>query len=216
MPATDQTWYPMKLLHRLFAVASLALLATTVWLLAKDHQRPWKQYQRTANRIEGRTAAWRQYQVQADQEQDSAAGPADLMQLEAAAERETKYFHFEHGIPRPGKRLLELPILDAFNSPLRIENLWAEGLTQDFNFRQVPRFDRCTTCHTAMQKTEPGSAAAPAFPQEQRLDFTLSPAAVSDRPRLTATQRGARWRAVSHALPVGSRLNNLRPPFLEY
>ncbi|MCU0874666.1 MAG: hypothetical protein MUE50_20235, partial [Pirellulaceae bacterium] len=192
MPATDQTWYPMKLLHRLFAVASLALLATTVWLLARDHQRPWKQYQRTANRIEGRTEAWRQYQLRADQEQDSAVGRADLMQLEAAAERETQYFHFEHGIPRPGKRLLELPILDAFNSPLRIENLWAEGLTQDFNFRQVPRFDRCTTCHTAMQKTEPGSAAAPAFPQEQRLDFTLSPAAVSDRPRLTATQREAR------------------------
>jgi cytochrome c551/c552 len=212
MPATDQTWYPMKLLHRLFAVASLALLATTVWLLAKDHQRPWKEYQRTANRIEGRTAAWRQYQLQADQEQDSAAGRADLMQLEAAAERETKYFHFEHGIPWPGKRLLELPILDAFNSPLRIENLWAEGLTQDFNFRQVPRFDRCTTCHTAMQKTEPGSATAPAFPPEQRLEFTLSPAAVSDRPRLTATQRGARNAASTAAPPPISPPPNAPSP----
>ena len=40
MPASDQTAYPMKLLHRLFALASLALLATTVWLLVKDHQRP--------------------------------------------------------------------------------------------------------------------------------------------------------------------------------
>jgi len=190
MPASDQTWYPMKRLHRLFAVAALALLATTVWMLALDHQRPWKQYQRTARRIESRTAAWRQYRSQAERNPDAAANPAELRQRETGAERDFQYFYFEHGLPWPGKRLLELPILDAFNSPLQIENLWAEGLTQDFNFRQVRRFDRCTTCHTAMQKTEPGSPDAPAYPSEQTLQFTVSPTAAP--PRLTATQRGAR------------------------
>ncbi len=67
MPASDQTAYPMKLLHRLFALASLALLATTVWLLAKDHQRQWKQYQRTAHRIDGRAASWRKLQYETDE-----------------------------------------------------------------------------------------------------------------------------------------------------
>jgi len=353
MPASDQTMYPMKLLHRLFALASLALLATTVWLLAKDHQRPWKQYQRTANRLEGRVAGWRKLQYETGEAErrrrqiesqleearrqeldrdrlsqfrtqvardaqrrgvpedltgfdracdqlessrrdksgqagDSSGLPstlraavlaqmrrliddarrrenvradaqrlrtadwdvakaevglavrsglsaaeieqrqaaADKLQAEVAelarqhaaakdhrlaldtifadltarerelakqladnradvarlegtvAERKSAYFNLEHGFPLPGKKFLELPILDAFNSPLRIENLWAEGLTQDFNFRQVPRFDRCTTCHTAVQKTEPGSANTPAYPREQILQFTLSVAAL--------------------------------------
>jgi len=165
MPATDQTWYPMKLLHRVFALASLALLAASIWLLVQDHRRPWKQYQRTANRIAGRMAAWRELEF------DPNAG---------SRAAEPRYFHFERGFPLPDSKLLELPILDAFNSPLRIENLWAEGLTQDYHFREVPRFDRCTTCHTAMQKTEPGSADAPAYPREHLLQFTVTPNVVFD------------------------------------
>jgi len=157
MPATDQTWYPMNVLHRVFALASLALLAATVWLLIQDHRRPWKQYQRTANRIDRQMAAWRESPPNAE------AGPV-----------EPRYFHFDRGFPRPGRKLLELPIVDAFNSPLRIENLWAEGLTQDYHFREVPRFDRCTTCHTAIQKTELGSADSPAYPREDVLEFTLA------------------------------------------
>jgi len=367
VPASDQTAYPMKLLHRLFALACLALLATTVWLLVQDHQRQWKQYQRTANRIDSRVASWRKRQYETDEavrqrqqlqrqleqardqqldsrllaqfraqvvcdaqrrgtsdelagfdqacrrleafcrgqagQTDGAGGPAaglraavlaqlrtliaaarlrederanaqrlrtadwdvakadvglavragrpaeevgrrqiaadrlraevaelarrhaaakehrlaldatfaqltvrereleqkladsraDLERLEAAAvNRESEYFHLRRGFPRPGKRFLELPILDAFNSPLRIENLWAEGLTQDFNFRHVPRFDRCTTCHTAMQKTQPGSADAPAYPREQLLQFALQiPVSEAASARSTATQRGA-------------------------
>ena len=53
-----------------------------------------------------------------------------------------------------GKRWLELPILDAFNSPLTIENLWSEDLEQDYNHRMVRRFDRCTTCHQSMEKND--------------------------------------------------------------
>ncbi len=209
MPATDQTWYSLKLLHRLFAVASLALLATTVWMLARDHRRPWKEYQRTARRIESLTAAWRQYQSPTGQD-PGAASTAELSQLEAAAARDSQYFYFEHGLPWPGKRLLELPILDAFNSPLQIENLWAEGLTQDLNFRQVPRFDRCTTCHTAMQKTEPGSPDAPAYPGEQLLQFTVSVGAGA--PRLTATQRGARETNAAAAPAATSTPGNATSP----
>jgi hypothetical protein len=46
MPATEQTWYDLKALHVMFAVTAVALLGATVWMLAADHDRPWKQYAR--------------------------------------------------------------------------------------------------------------------------------------------------------------------------
>src|SRR5690606_19779667 len=50
--------------------------------------------------------------------------------------------------PFLGKRWLELPILDAFNSPLKITNLWTDNLKiPNGSFGAVRRFDRCTTCH---------------------------------------------------------------------
>ncbi len=67
-----------------------------------------------------------------------------------------------------------MPILTAFNSPLKIDNLWTEGLTQPIgSFGQVRRFDRCTTCHKAIDKTMPGSAVEPAYTPAVELDFTL-------------------------------------------
>ncbi len=47
MPSPDDTYYNIKRLHVVFAVSSLALLAVTVWMLAADHWRQWKVYQRT-------------------------------------------------------------------------------------------------------------------------------------------------------------------------
>jgi hypothetical protein len=75
----------------------------------------------------------------------------------------------------PGKKVLELPILDAFMSPLRIENHWADGLTQSYNFSDVRRFDRCVTCHQAIEKTMPGSAVKAGYESERTLRFALAP-----------------------------------------
>ncbi len=47
MPASETTFYNVKRLHAVFAVSSLALVAVTVWMLAIDHWREWKVYQRT-------------------------------------------------------------------------------------------------------------------------------------------------------------------------
>jgi cytochrome c2 len=351
MPATEETAYPIKRLHRIFAVTSLALLATTIWLLVADHRRPWKQYQRAANEIELRMTRLRKFQhetgeairarhrlqerldaarqqgldpalltqirqavvaaaqrrgvapeleqfdqrlaawaavadesessqsrrqeanpqrqaareavlhavdaliadaefAEASQRDRRNAAASDLevakaganlavrtgrsrdevarlqavvdqaaqvlraarveheqreahleqlrtlrdqltreereLQKRLAASREelerlerlliarrSTWFEFEDGVPKPGKKLLELPVLDAFNSPLRVHNLWAEGLTQDYHFREVPRYDRCTTCHTAIDKSladQPGSLL---YPLEQVLHFAL-------------------------------------------
>ena len=47
MRSSDDTYYNLKRLHVVFLIASLALLAVTVWMLTADHRRPWKGYQRT-------------------------------------------------------------------------------------------------------------------------------------------------------------------------
>lgn len=72
-----------------------------------------------------------------------------------------------------GKRLLTLPILDAFGSPLKIENLWSEGNEVFNNFHKVPRFDRCTTCHQAMEKSLPGEATKAAYVAQREIDFRI-------------------------------------------
>lgn len=364
MPATEQTWRNSKLLHKVFAVSSVVLLFSTIWMFAKDHNRPWKHYQKTSNKIDITTTEWRTYQFQTDtaqreqqrleealratrrmaldvqlledfraaveseidrsgisvnlsgvdnrmseldsflsayealrsedsanEEAVEAAGLAverardalvkelrtmvekakfrettklgerkfksadldaakanvglavrdglsneevDRLQgvvdglkeqlaglsleyealnahraelqgivdrltadelaaekavgdnqaelerlLSAAKDKRSTYFNFVYGIPMPGKKMLESPILDAFNSPLKIDNLWSDGLTQDYNFSDVRRFDRCTTCHRAIDKTQPGTATQQAFPESKVLTFAL--ATINDR-----------------------------------
>ena len=60
MPSSDSTYYNVKRLHVVFAAASLALLAVTAWMVAADHWREWKVYQRTfRDRVEPwLTEAW--------------------------------------------------------------------------------------------------------------------------------------------------------------
>ena len=98
---------------------------------------------------------------------------ADAERLESAIDERQSTF-FTSSPPFLGKRWLEMPILTAFNSPLKIDNLWTEGLTQPIgSFGQVRRFDRCTTCHKAIDKAMPGSAVEPAYTPAEEIDFTL-------------------------------------------
>ena len=57
MPATEQTWRNLKVLHVVFAVTSVLLLVSTVVMLAVDHNRPWKKYQREFRALETWSAA---------------------------------------------------------------------------------------------------------------------------------------------------------------
>jgi mono/diheme cytochrome c family protein len=45
-----------------------------------------------------------------------------------------------------------LVILDAFNSPLRINQITLNDLPIDYSFKYVTRFDRCTTCHLGIDR----------------------------------------------------------------
>jgi len=76
--------------------------------------------------------------------------------------------------PSLAKRILDLPMIDAFGRPLAIDQIWLPELTIDYNFCQVARFDRCTTCHQAIDKTRPGLPSDPACLHSQVLTVELA------------------------------------------
>ena len=75
--------------------------------------------------------------------------------------------------PNVGKTVLELPVLDAFNGPLRVDQIWLPKLTLNNNFRDVARFDRCTTCHQGMARSAPGAPSEPAYPEAKMVEIVL-------------------------------------------
>jgi mono/diheme cytochrome c family protein len=112
---------------------------------------------------------------------DLEKSQAELDKLQAAIQQRRSTYLVWHGmIPLPGKKILELPILDAFNSPRKIENLWSEGLEIDYRHRKVRRFDRCTTCHQGIDKTLAGTPHQPAIPGPQELTLVWDPSSASD------------------------------------
>ena len=86
MPATEQTWRDLKLMHVVFGVSSVAMLLTTVWMLAADHHRAWKDYQRKFRDIETWSADARLGEQQtADYEQTEKDLQAKLKAIQGDA-----------------------------------------------------------------------------------------------------------------------------------
>ena len=63
--------------------------------------------------------------------------------------------------------------------PLAIEQLWLPDLSVNYNFRQVARFDRCTTCHVGIDRAAGGSPGESPLPRpyrsHPRLDLFVGP-----------------------------------------
>lgn len=53
---------------------------------------------------------------------------------------------------RLGDTVRNLPVLDAFAAPTRIQQYTLNDLPIDYSFKYVTRFDRCTTCHLALDR----------------------------------------------------------------
>jgi cbb3-type cytochrome oxidase cytochrome c subunit len=51
-----------------------------------------------------------------------------------------------------GDTFRALPILDGFESPTKIRQIWLPELTIDYSFKEVPRYDRCTSCHLGIDR----------------------------------------------------------------
>ena len=52
MPASEETYRRQPTLHLVFAISSIAMLLSTVWMVMADHLRPWKQVQREFQLVE--------------------------------------------------------------------------------------------------------------------------------------------------------------------
>ncbi len=65
-------------MHLVFAISSIAMLVTTVWMLAADHRREWKWFQRTFREVETWTADSR------IQQEDNARYKQELESLRVA------------------------------------------------------------------------------------------------------------------------------------
>ncbi len=52
MPATEETYRSQPTLHAVFAISSVAMLLSIVWMIMADHLRPWKQVQRDFQKVE--------------------------------------------------------------------------------------------------------------------------------------------------------------------
>ncbi|MBI2480044.1 MAG: hypothetical protein HYV60_15865, partial [Planctomycetia bacterium] len=111
MPATEQTWRDIKLLHKIFAVSGVVMLASTIWMLAKDHARPWKPYQRTANQIELTFTDWRKLQYETN---DALAEHTALADRLDAVRREA----------------VELSLVDAFIQQVEASDVTAGSVEQ--------------------------------------------------------------------------------------
>jgi cytochrome c2 len=73
------------------------------------------------------------------------------------------------------KQFVRAPIMEAFDtSDMQIDNGWLPELKINYNFSDVARFDRCATCHKAIEKTAPGSAIEPAYPTVQPEDQVIT------------------------------------------
>jgi cytochrome c551/c552 len=60
------------------------------------------------------------------------------------------------------KRIMEWPVIDGFNSPLKITQDWLPNLSIQLGMARTARFDRCRTCHGAIDRIEAGNV--PSFP----------------------------------------------------
>src|SRR5262249_8740309 len=66
---------------------------------------------------------------------------------------------------------LSLPVIDGFASPLKINQITLEDLPIDYSFKYVTRFDRCMTCHQAIDRpayTKEALKALTDVPEEQQ------------------------------------------------
>jgi cytochrome c2 len=58
------------------------------------------------------------------------------------------------------KQIMEWPIIDGFNSPLKITQDWLPNLSIQLGMARTARFDRCRTCHGAIDRVETGNIAS--------------------------------------------------------
>src|SRR5256885_8917079 len=87
MAASDQTFRNQKALHLVFAVSSVAMLATTVWMFWDDYNRPFKKEQRVFRDVEEEMAKRAMLAAAPGEEQRKVVAEAERAVTRARAVR---------------------------------------------------------------------------------------------------------------------------------
>jgi len=90
MPASEEPYYRQATMHLVFAISSVAMLLSTVWMVMADHMRPWKEVQRGFQEIERDKLKVAEREKLEEQKQKSQARideiDAEIKAKEASAE----------------------------------------------------------------------------------------------------------------------------------
>lgn len=105
MPATEQTWRNQKVLHIVFGASALVMLVATLLLLAKDHNREWKDWQLDGRKIE----AWNiqaRHDLLADQFEEKMDGyEAEMRRVQSEPLAAETIGHFQELVASESQRL---------------------------------------------------------------------------------------------------------------
>jgi cbb3-type cytochrome oxidase cytochrome c subunit len=89
MPASEETYRRQPTLHIIFAVSSIAMLLSTVWMIMADHLRPWKEVQRRFHYIEDAKLKTAEQEARDKQQREAQAKldqiGSEIKQAEAGA-----------------------------------------------------------------------------------------------------------------------------------
>jgi len=113
MPATEETFRRTSTLHLWFAISSIAMLLSVVWMIMADHLRSWKEVQRDFQKVEdSKLKAAEKQRLQELEGKQKAALDEVKRKIEAALAlerentrqiRETKTAGSASGRGRPGR-----------------------------------------------------------------------------------------------------------------
>ena len=91
MPASEETYRRQPTLHIVFAISSIAMLLSIVWMIMADHLRPWKQVQREFHDVEREKLRATEQQKLQEQKETAQAKisevDAQIKQAEQTAEQ---------------------------------------------------------------------------------------------------------------------------------
>ncbi len=60
--------------------------------------------------------------------------------------------------------LMQLPIIEGFNGPVKVNQIWLPDLTVTLGMKEAARYDRCITCHVNIDRVQTGNV--PDYPHD--------------------------------------------------
>ncbi len=102
-------------------------------------------------------------------ETEIAATTKEVDRLEKTKERIAP----DSGLAYYKRKIMQWPIIDGFNSPHKVKQIWLPDLKVTLGMASTARFDRCQTCHLAIEQVATGNL--PAFPHDGSLVSTSEP-----------------------------------------